>query len=975
MASLDHLKQALRKKAAELSCSPEQPLSDAQYSAGFDVLQISEWKTYQDFIIPQLSELLAPLFKSRNRISVLEIGPGPKSVLGYLPNHLRQKIKSYCALEPNITYATKLEKWFSFGSAIEYPLPSLENPPRIQQKSFPLEKDAASYTGSLIDGRGGYDVILFCHSMYDMHPKERFIEKALGLLDEQIRGAMVVIFHRASLHLDGLVSHRSSLFPEGNVCVKNDDKLLDKFAPFIAGFSVQGMIEEENVRSEWRNECRKLGRRAEDSPNHLIFSSPNIMIAFTRHATALPELTGKVPLVESDRKIKSWEARSHHPAAIIKPTEVLQVQHCVRWALKHDTSLSVIGGSHSGHCLYPNIVAVDMGNFNNVWVLKALGDEESHDSLIVAEAGCNTGDVVRKLMEAGVRVPFGSRPSVGAGMWLQGGIGHLSRLYGLTCDGIVGAVMVTVDTGEILCVGHVPSQHQPDGARKPSNEADILWAIKGAGSNFGIITSVIFKAYTAPQDYLVQQWIIPLEDTLEARERLKDFDNYVTNSQELSRASSVDAYLYYNESKLHLGVTTFQVKDGITPDWVSTLISGIWGTPQSHKIMDALEVFKAEMYMAVMHGGHGGGQTSSFKRCLFFKSIGDSETANRLLAAMDSRPTKLCYIHVLHGGGAIGDTISYSTAFGCRNWNFACVITGVWPRADDDTQVADAAVRWVYMVAENLLSRSSGVYPADLGPNLRDSALAVKAFGPNRTRLAYLKQSLDPQSVLTYGCPLSKLTKSPKLVILVTGKSCAGKDYCAKIWASKINEVPDRNLKAVICSISDVTKREYASEIGADFERLVSDRKYKEQHRLTLTEFFQKQVRQRPQLPQEHFLEIVQRIENADVLLITGMRDEAPLAKYSYLVPDMKLLDVQVQASDGTRQSRGASSKDEDLQDDEVIDMKEPSSRAFPYQPSMCFVNDADGNEKSQSFAETCLLPFLHNDLSRLTVMLSNQVV
>lgn len=70
-------------------------------------------------------------------------------------------------------------------------------------------------------------------------------------------------------------------------------------------------------------------------------------------------------------------------------------------------------------------------------------------------------------MVAGLTVPLGARPSVGAGLWLQGGIGHLAKLYGLSCDAIVGAVVVSIASSQALYVGHVPSQHRPAGAVQP----------------------------------------------------------------------------------------------------------------------------------------------------------------------------------------------------------------------------------------------------------------------------------------------------------------------------------------------------------------------------------------------------------------------------------------------------------------------------------------------------------------------------
>ena len=126
------------------------------------------------------------------------------------------------------------------------------------------------------------------------------------------------------------------------------------------------------------------------------------------------------------------------------------------------------------------------------------------------------------------------------------------------------------------------------------------------------------------------------------------------------------------------------------------------------------------------------------------------------MAAVETRPSSLCYLHLLQGGEAIGEVAADATAFGCRDWDFACVVTGVWPRDQEGTEAAQSAVRWVYSVAGDLLSLSSGAYGADLGPDPRDTMLATKAFGANQPRLARLKRNLDPHNVLAYTCPLPK---------------------------------------------------------------------------------------------------------------------------------------------------------------------------------------------------------------------------
>ncbi|KAH8912403.1 adenine phosphoribosyltransferase [Coniochaeta sp. PMI_546] len=952
MATLTSLKHALRQGVPPTASTPKQLLSDTQYSAGFDLLVRSGWTTYQDFIIPQLSQLLTSLTHSCGHVSVLEIGPGPKSVLAHLPNDQRRRIRTYTAFEPNVLFATKLEAWLSPAteSKMDDPLPGLRRPADIRRAPMTLDSKFENGHGTIDDK---FDLILFCHSMYGLKPKRKFLERALELLSE---GGMVAVFHRDTLYLNELVCHRTASFPTGLVRVPDDDQTLDCFAAFIVGFVSQDM----DLRTEWRTLCRALGRREEGHPAQLLFSAPEVMVAFTRHATALPELLAAVPVMEGYKTVKNREARLKCPAAVVRPVEVGHIQECVRWALKHGTGLTVVGGGHSGHCLMSNIVAVNMGALKEVHILRTVAD----GALVVAEAGCTTGDIVRKAKAAGLTVPLGARPSVGAGLWLQGGIGHLARQHGLACDAVVGAVVVSVASGEVLCVGHVPSQHRPPGAVRPDNEADLLWAIKGAGTNFGIVASVAFKAYPA-QTFSVRNWLMPLTDKHKARLLLTDFDELV--ARELPRNCSADAYLYSTAGQMHLGVTLFESSTTgsvvATQTAASALVRTVFARQEDNfRFVDEVGLFDAELYMSGMHGGHGGGKTSSFKRCVFLKCISEAKIAHVLFRAVEARPSPLCYLHLLHGGGtgAVADVAAHATAFGCRDWDFACVITGVWPRDQDDTEAAGAAVRWVYAVVRDLLPLSSGTYGADLGPDPRDAALAATAFGPNRARLTHLKHTMDPRNVLAFASPLPKAPMESKLIIIVTGEHGAGKDYFANVCVSVLSRCTDRRLTVRAVSISDALKRKYAAEGYADLNRLLCDRDYKEQHRTALRAFFEDKLRERPGLPEEHFLDVVYGAADVDVLLITGMTDETPVASLSHLVPDSKMIEVRIQASEETRRARRGCYVNDDHGDTNNGRM------GMGYRPSLVFHNDTTGNEAAERFAIHHLLPFLHDDLQRL---------
>ncbi|KAJ4377233.1 hypothetical protein N0V83_000056 [Neocucurbitaria cava] len=943
MATFEHLKRALRKASV-----PQRPLSDEQYSDGFEILiQGLGQRTYNDFIVPQLTRLLETHFKSQEHISILEIGPGPCTVLAHLPNLSRRKIGTYTAFEPNLVFAKRLEKQLCPATTtdVELPFSCLGVSADVRWAPFDLR------TNNDDDKR--YDFVLFCHSMYGMEPRRAYIERALEMLHMQ---GLIVVFHRdGTLQFDGLVCHETASFPTGILCVEDNDEALDSFAAFIVGGNT-------NDQASWRTVCRDLCRQKN---SHLEINAPEVMVAFNRHATALMDLTSDVSVVK-DRKIKNRQARLHHHTVVVKPKMVGEVQQCVQWAIEHEIGLTVIGGGHSGHCLASNVVAVDMSAFDGVHVIEAKmkrreGEQEDQEffphlgPFIVAGAGSTTGDIIRIAMAPGLTVPLGSRPSVGAGLWLQGGIGHLARKLGLACDAIVGAIIVSVEFGEIFCVGHVPDQHVPVGAIHPESEADLLWAIKGAGTNFGIVINVTFRACTAPI-YLTRKYIVPLDDAADARSRLREFDDFV--AKKLDRNSSADAYLYCDKDKLQLGLTMIETFTSVNDvEAPANIVGGAGGSERGYKIVDGLDLFETEMYVSEMHGGHAGGKTSAFKRCVFLKNVGKKRIASRLVKSMDTRPTELCYLHLLQGGGAVSDVAADATAFGCRGWDFACVITGVWPSDQDDTELSGSVIEWVYDVAGDLLPFTCGAYGADLGPDPRDAALAAKAFGPNLRRLIQLKSDFDPKNVLAYTCPFPQASV-PKLIILVTGESCAGKDYCANVWASAIIKA-NAHLSARTASISDATKREYAAANNADIRLLLEDRDYKELHRPKLTVFYQEQVQQRPSLPEEHFMDVVHDSVGIDVLLITGMRDEAPVPTFSHLVAESRLIEVRIQSTRETQRARGGVDKTENYGEEIIKD----------HCPSLTFHNDAAGSQAAETFAKHHLLSFVHPDLEELASM------
>ena len=160
----------------------------------------------------------------------------------------------------------------------------------------------------------------------------------------------------------------------------------------------------------------------------------------------------------------------------------------------------------------------------------------------------------------------------------------------------------------------------PAGSIRPENEADILWALKGAGTNFGIVVRVTFKAYTAPR-YLVRSWIVPIKDGTEAQQRLRSFQTKI--SSKLDRNCSADAYLYQEDGRLRLGVTlitsTTTMPFSAECPFFEYICSVLGAEEDSADNVDSVGLFKKDMYVSKIHSRYSRGKTLSFKRCVFLK--------------------------------------------------------------------------------------------------------------------------------------------------------------------------------------------------------------------------------------------------------------------------------------------------------------------------------------------------------------------
>jgi len=164
-----------------------------------------------------------------------------------------------------------------------------------------------------------------------------------------------------------------------------------------------------------------------------------------------------------------------HPAFIARCADVADVISAVNFARDNRLTVAIRGGGHNG----PGFGVCDDGLVIDLSRLRGVRVDPVNHTVRV-EGGCVWGDVDHATHPFGLAVPCGFISTTGVGgLTLGGGIGYLARKYGLTVDNLLSVDMVLAD-GRFVTAS-------------ADENADLFWAVRGGGGNFGVVTSFLFK--------------------------------------------------------------------------------------------------------------------------------------------------------------------------------------------------------------------------------------------------------------------------------------------------------------------------------------------------------------------------------------------------------------------------------------------------------------------------------------------------
>lgn len=411
------------------------------------------------------------------------------------------------------------------------------------------------------------------------------------------------------------------------------------------------------------------------------------------------------------------------PNWIVRCSTVEDVVAAVDHARRHGVLLAIRGGGHNG----PGLGSVDDGLVIDMSPMKAI-EVDAETRIVRVQPGCTQGEVDAVASRHGLAVPAGIVSSTGiAGLTLGGGTGHLTRKHGLTIDNLLSAEVV-------LANGNVVT------ASKDEN-ADLFWALRGGGGNFGVVTSFTYRAHPVTDVY-AGPIFYDIADAAAIMRWYRDF--LPTAPRELS---------------VFLGLKTVPSCDPFPREiWgrrICALISCYNGTeaagieamrPVREALPEPLMDGMAQMAFADVQAMFDPLLPKGLQwywKGDYVDDLTDEAIATHIEHGSNT-PSELSLMHLYPIDGAVHDVAPDATAWGARRSRWSMVIAAI----DADPAKAPELKRWAteYWSALHPHHAHGGAYINFMMADEGEDRVRA-AYGANYARLVEIKRKYDPTNL------------------------------------------------------------------------------------------------------------------------------------------------------------------------------------------------------------------------------------
>ncbi|MDR7385691.1 FAD-binding oxidoreductase [Promicromonospora iranensis] len=406
------------------------------------------------------------------------------------------------------------------------------------------------------------------------------------------------------------------------------------------------------------------------------------------------------------------------PAAVVFVLSADDVAECLRFARAHGVPVAVRSGGHSyaGWSSGNGRLVIDVRRMNHVTV---------HSGAALVGAGAGLGDVYAALDEHGVTISGGTCPSVGvSGLTLGGGHGLLSRAYGLSCDNLVEATVVTADGTVRTC--------------DAEEEPDLFWALRGAGNgSFGIVTELRLRTHAVHESSsadLAWPWSQAEEVLAAWQDWAPDLPDEMWSALRLQKdvnGPSVSVVAFALGGHDALAERLRELPGGRTVDTIRT---------EPH--LDTVRRFAGDTPEPADRPCYD-------VRSGFFARSLSAEAVAAAITTVENAPAGIdASMATVAMGGAVNRRPPHETAFVHRHHRFLGQYEASWEPGSARPESA-AAEHWLGAVYSAMWPHSSGeAYQNDFDPRLPDWRRSY--YGSAVGRLEELKRRYDPDRMFDF---------------------------------------------------------------------------------------------------------------------------------------------------------------------------------------------------------------------------------
>jgi hypothetical protein len=424
------------------------------------------------------------------------------------------------------------------------------------------------------------------------------------------------------------------------------------------------------------------------------------------------------------------EARAVHngmidkrPALVVRCGTPEDVARCIAFGGAHSLPVAVRGGGHNGGGLgaVDDGIVIDLGGMADVAV-------DSGSNTVRVGGGATWSQVDGATSEHGRVTPSGIISTTGVGgLTLGGGIGHLTRRFGLTVDNLIGADVVLADGSQV----HASTSEHPD----------LFWALRGGGGNFGVVTEFEFKTHPLGPAVMAGPTFWPVEQTPEVMRFYRQF--MPLQPRELggffAEMTVPPVDLFPPELHMRKVCAVMWCIVG-TPEEASELLAPVHDV--GNVLLHGVGPIPHPALQGLFDGLYTKGQ-QYYWRADFFNEIPD-EVIEQHLEWGQKAPTMQSTMHLYPIDGAAHDVGTDDTAFSYRDARFAEVILGVETDPANASTIRDWCVG--YWEATHPYS-AGGAYVNFMMDEGQERVRAT--YRGNYERLARVKAQYDPDNVFS----------------------------------------------------------------------------------------------------------------------------------------------------------------------------------------------------------------------------------